>query len=411
MKKFPKKILLLSPVPPCSNYSGGLVLEHLARFLPKGSLVCFAVMNNLLKPDIPDTLKWIPVEYYNKPNEGWPAFGFRIGTTISLLGETYTRTIVLPKIIKKITTFAKKHQVDYLWSILDGQTTINLAVPVAKKLNVPMITEIWDPPEWYLKINNLDGISRSIVMRNFATALRLSQKLGAASRPMAKKYHEDYGVEAISFLPSLQKYLGFKPTKKPHPGKELIIAVAGQLYSQDEWNGLLGALHFLGWKIAGRKVKIRVLGNWFGIYQVYKDVNIEYLGWRSQEETVKIMNDSDILYCPYIFDRNYKKISELSFPSKLATYLAAGRPVFFHGPEYASPAHFLKEYQAGMLCHSLDKKKIGQMLTELAKNQKLYATFSANGHEAFRKYLTMDILHQKFAEFLAIEEKELLPVK
>lgn len=411
MKEFPKKILLLSPVPPCSNYSGGLVLEHLARFLPKGSLVCFAIMNKLLKPEIPDALKWIPIEYYDKPNEGWPAFGFRIGVTASLLGETYTRTILLRKITKKIITFAKKHKVDYIWSILDGQTTINLAASVAKKLDVPMVTEIWDPPEWYLKINNLDGISRSIVLKNFMAALHYSKKLGVASRPMAKKYNQDYRVDSIPFLPSLRTGLAFPPATKLHSGKELIIAVAGQIYSVDEWNSLIAALHLLRWQITGRKVKIRVLGNWFGMYQIYKDVNIEYLGWHSQEETVKIMNDSDILYCPYMFDKAYKKVSELSFPSKLTTYLASGRPVFFHGPKYASPAHFLREYQAGMLCCSLDKKEIGQMLVRLVKDQKLYANFSFNGHEAFKKYLTMDVLHQNFAEFLAVDKKELLPVK
>lgn len=411
MKKFPKKILLLSPVPPCSNYSGGLVLEHLARFLPKGSLVCFAVMNKELNPSIPVELNWIPIQYFDKPNESWPSFRWGIGPTISFLGETYIRTIVLKRLVKQIVAFGQKYKVDFLWSILDGQTTINLAAPVAKKLKVPMVTEIWDPPEWYLKVNNLDRISRGIVLKNFALALRLSKKLGAASRAMAKKYAHDYGVKAIPFLPSIEGRLAFPPAKSLHEHKELIIAVAGQLYSKDEWNSLIEALHLARWQIAGRKVKIRLLGNWIAIDRVYQKMNVEYLGWCSQKETVKIMNDSDILYCPYMFDPEYKKVALLSFPSKLATYLAAGRPVFFHGPKYASPGIFLREYQAGMLCETLESRKILQMLTQLVKDQKLYAFFSFKGHQTFQKYLTRKVLHQKFAEFLEIPEGDLLPVK
>lgn len=406
-KKFSKKILLLSPVPPCSNYSGGLVLEHLAHFLPKGSLVCFAVMNKELHPSIPAELNWIPVQYYNKPNEGWPNFRWGIGPTISFLGETYIRTIVLKRIIRQIVAFAQKHKVNYLWSILDGQTTINLAVPVAKKLNVPLVTEIWDPPEWYLKVNNLDKISRAIVLKNFTSALRLSRKVGAASRKMAKKYADDYGVKAIPFLPSIEEHLTCQPAKSLHASKKLIIAVAGQLYSKNEWNSLIEALHLANWQIANRQVKVRLLGNWIAMDEVYKKVNIEYLGWCSQEETVKIMHDSDILYCPYMFDPEYKKVAQLSFPSKLATYLASGRPVFFHGPKYSSPGIFLKEYNAGMLCETLESKKILQMLTQLVKDQKLYASLCINGHQTFQQYLTRQVLRKNFAKFLDLEEEEL----
>ena len=410
MKKFPKKILLLSPIPPCSNYSGGLVLKHLARFLPQGSLVCVAVMNKYLKPQIPGDLQWIPTKYIVKPHESWPDFGFRIGHAISFLGETYIQTLILKRIANEINDFGRKRKVDCLWSVLDGTTTIRLAVQVAKKLRVPMLTEIWDPPEWYNKINNLDPINTYTLFKNFGTARRLSKKLAAASIPMAKRYHQKYGVNAIPFFPWLDRQSVFEPATKIHSRKEFIIGVAGQIYSIAGWNALVEALRQVDWLIGDKEIKIRVLGNWIHLQTSYK-MSIEYLGYRTQQETVELMNDCDLLYCPYWFERHLTQVARLSFPSKLTTYLASGRPVFYHGHSYASPGVFLKKNKAALLCHTLNCHEIIQLLKSIISDQKLYASLARNGHLAFKNHMTFDILHQKFAEFLEVPETDLLLVK
>lgn len=410
MKKFPKKILLLSPVPPCSNYSGGLVLEHLASFLPKDSLVCAAVMNKYLNPQIPDNLQWIPTKYIIKPNEAWPDLGFRIGHAISLMGEAYMQTIVVKRIAKEIVEFGRKHKIDCLWSVLDGTTTIRLTVQVAKQLKVPLVTEIWDPPEWYNKINNLDPINTYKLFKDFGTALRLSRKLAAASIPMAKKYHQKYKVDAIPFLPSLDIKSTPPPASRPHPRKEFIIGVAGQLYSVAGWNALVESLRQLDWRIGEKQIRIRVLGNWINLQTSYK-MAVEYLGYRSQQEALELMNDCDLLYCPYWFERHLNQVARLSFPSKLTTYLASGRPVFFHGHSYASPAIFLRKNNAALFCHSLNCQEIIQLLKSIISEEKLYAVIAQNGHQAFKNYMTFDILHRKFAELLEVPENALLPVK
>lgn len=386
-------------------------MEHLANFLPKGSLVCFSLLHKDLSPQIPDNLKWIPIKYHEKPNEGWPNLPFMVGPLLSFLGEAYFKYFVLRKIVKEVVDFGKKHKVNCLWVVLEGQTTVRLALKVAKKLNVPMVSEVWDPPEWANRNNHLDKLNRTIILKQFGQVLHHSEFLGTASWAMADQYGRDYKVKAISFLPSLETQDAYPASSRIKKRKELVIAVAGQLYSNDEWRAFLEALHQINWQIAGMKVKMRLLGNWFGLDKVYQKMNIEYLGWCSQKETVKLMNEADILYCPYYFDEQYKKVAQLSFPSKLATYLAAGRPVFFHGPTYASPGIFLRENRAAMLCHSLESKKIIECLTKMVVDKKLYSSLAKNGHQAFLEYLTRNVLRQKFAQFLDIPETDLLPVK
>src|SRR6266446_1772314 len=63
------KILLLTDIPPCKNFTAGLVLDQLVRFLPPGSVACFAVVNPEVNARLSVDLNWIPVEYVKKPRE------------------------------------------------------------------------------------------------------------------------------------------------------------------------------------------------------------------------------------------------------------------------------------------------------------------------------------------------------
>lgn len=409
MNKFPKKILLISPVPPCDNYSGGLVLEQLCRFLPQGSLACFALMDPKLEPKIATDLKWIPVEYASKPADGWPKLPYQLGTLISLAGESYNASFVTGALIDKIVQFGKKHRIDAIWIALQGQTSIRLAKPVAKTLDVPLLSEVWDPPEWWLKENNIDAFWTKTILKRFGQTLKFSKSCAVASWAMAEEYQRRHGANTTPFLPSLPRNWAYPAGRKIHSLRELIIGVAGQLYSTQEWDSLIVALDSLNWKIGQRNIKIRLLGNSINI-KSYNRMRIEYLGYQNQQNTLRLMNESDILYCPYLFNPTFEMVSRLSFPSKLITYLAAGRPVFFHGPKYASPGIFLEEHRAGLHCASLKKEEISKMLKMLATDSELYSILAQNGRKIFDQYFTFESLRHNFAKFLDVEEKELVQI-
>lgn len=405
-KKFSKKILLLSTVPPCSNYSGGQVLEHLCHFLPKGSLVCFCLLDKGLSPEISKNLAWIPIEYSSKPADGWPKLPSIITPLLSLAGESYHALFSTTKIAEKIIVYGKKHQIDLLWITLQGQTTIRLAMKVARALKVPLLVEVWDDPVWWLKDNHIDWFSRKLIMRNFALALKKAQNCATASWLMAEAYQKEYQAKTVPFLPSLKKSWAVLPSLQIHSANELIIGVVGQLYSAEEWSSLIAALDLLNWKIGNRKIIIRLLGSYAHLYS-YRPTKIEFLGYHSQKEAVELMSKADILYCPYIFNPAFKKVTELSFPGKLITYLAAGRPVFFHGPSYAGPGIFLKQHQAGFICTTLEPNEIGKKLTQIVKDKKLYAQLAKNSSNLFKEYFTFESLRKNFAKFLGVCEESL----
>ncbi len=405
------KVLLLTDMPPCTNFTAGIVLDQLCRMLPKGSVACFAVPFAEVVPKFSPDLQDMPIKYHVRPREAWnlalPRRLQKVGSAISLLMETYNGCFKLGRIVSRAASFGREFGADVVWCVLEGQTMIRLAVPVARALGVPLLTEVWDPPQWWMRANRVDRISSRRILGAFARAIRESAACATASPAMAERYNRDYGTRTVPFLPSLDQRMALPPAEEVHPGSELVVAMGGQLYAENEWRALLKALNSVGWRICGRDVRLRLLGQ-AAYLTADGAARIEFLGWHGQEGAVKLLSEADVLYCAYWFDPLFRTEAELSFPSKLTTYLAAGRPVLFHGPPYASPARFIEEHKAGLCCYSLEPEQILRKLTELVSDQALYARTTRAGREAFDEYLTMDKLRESFARFLSLDKNILL---
>jgi glycosyltransferase involved in cell wall biosynthesis len=403
------KILLLTDIPPCKDYTAGIVLDQLCRFLPHDSIACFTVVMDVLNARLSSDLEWMPIQYEHRPRETFILF--KKHTILHTLLNAYLyyyNGIVLSRIISKIVKFNQAFNADVLWCPLEGPTQIRLALPVAASLNIPLLTQVYDPPALILRDQETPRFLQAKLLNKFGSTIRRSRACATVSQNMAQKYAEDFNIKTIFFLPSLDPRIAQPPAQSLHASKDLIIGMGGQLYATEEWNALLTSLEAVNWKIGKRNVRIRLLGRWVS-FNVKSPLRIEYLGWHNQEECIKLFSESDILYCPYWLNPVFEAEARLSFPSKLTTYLAAGRPVLFHGPEYASVAQFLKENDAGVCCHSNEPTQIIEALTVLATDSHLYSKLTRNGRAAFDKHLTLASLRKSFARFLEVEDSFLVP--
>jgi glycosyltransferase involved in cell wall biosynthesis len=406
------KIILMTDMPPCSGYPTGLMLDQLCRFLPKGSIACYAVVNpHLEDARISRDLDWIPIQYREKPNE--MAASTPLGVfenAYAFVKESYRAFLNTTKIAADAVKFARQFDPDLLWCVLEGQTMIRLALPVSGRLGITLLSQLYDLPNWWLHQHNLDRLSRTTVLRKFEQVLRRSARCAVASWALAERYEQDYGKRTVPLLPSLDSRLALPPARQVHSGNEFVIGIAGQIYATDAWSSLVRALDSARWELCGRRVKVRLLGRYAHLAADAK-MNIEFLGWHSQEETIRLLSETDMLYCPYWFSSAFETEARLTFPSKLTTYFASGRPVFFHGPTYASPVRFLTENDAGLRCHSLEPSEILSRLAELVSNPDLYSSLTSNGKKAFERHLTLSSMRRSLAEFLNVEEDWLLPIR
>lgn len=118
---------------------------------------------------------------------------------------------------------------------------------------------------------------------------------------------------------------------------------------------------------------------------------IEYFGrQRTVSDAVKVLADCDVLYLPQPFANELRPLAHFSFPAKLATYLASGRPVVLHAPEHGSLVPFFKRYPFGTWCSSLERDDVLSTFRDLAFNADRYRSAVKAGQAARAEELNAD---------------------
>ena len=302
----------------------------------------------------------------------------------------------------KILAFAREQNVDTLWVVLQGQTMIRLASHVSTAMDLPLFTQVWDPFEWWLRANRIDRFTQRRLRTMFDKVLLRSASCATASWAMSEAYTHTYQVKNIPVIAGLPSTFANPPSLQPHYGDEYIIAIAGQFYARSEWDCLIRVLDAANWYIENRRIRIRVLGASYPSF-AKAPINFEFLGWQSQDETIRLLAESDLLYLPYWFSDKFSGEARNSFPSKLVSYFAAGRPVFCHAPSYSSPAKYIAENDAGFLCDSLEPNQVLNSLKQAITDTETYANVAKNGSICFWRDFTLEQMQKSFYDFLGYQ--------
>jgi len=388
-----RRIILVAGVPPCTNYSGGLFLDTIVRAAgaPVG---IFVAQNPHVRPV--SSLTGIDTLTLERPNElhapGAPSEAIRQHE----LGS-FARFVEPAR--EQLLQFARKHEATDLWFVLEGQSLIRLAhslldVPDRPNLRV----QVMDPPEWWLRAHNVDAESCNEVLDKFSATMRAAESRAAASWGMAVRYEELYGLPATPLIPSIESSALRVPARSPEPNS-LRVGFAGQVYAPDEFMALVEAMRRIKREEPERRVELHAFCQGLPFVPAADDVVIPR-GWLGQSELIEALTEMDFLYCPYWFSEDMRETTLLSFPSKLVTYLAAGRPVVFHGRTDASPARFLIEGGGGYFCFREGADAVARTLKRALVQPDLYAQTAKNGRELALKHLTYESLGFAFRQFM-----------
>lgn len=401
------KILLLTDIPPDRSLTAGLVLDRVCRFLPSGSVACFAVVNPTVNTMLSSDLPGVSTMFVDKPREdGLSEFGAR-GSRTRALAERFRgfhdRNFAVPALVRKAARFAREQKVDAVWAVLQGQTMIHMARPLARKLKLPLFTLVWDPLSWWLKSFEVEPHTSKLARREFDAAILASRAVATASWAMTAEYDKKYHVYSVPVIASHDRKVAQSPEPRIRTDGELVIGMAGQFYARGEWDQLIIALNACNWMIGGRHVRISVAGHHVPETSAPPG-KITKLGWLAHPDLVKRLSECDILYCPYPFDKEMDEVSRLSFPSKLVAYLAAGRPTVFHGPEDASPGRYVAETGSGLVALGPQASAIYNVIERLALNPELFRKCAENAHQAFLRDFTFETMKRNFHEFLRIND-------
>lgn len=378
----PERVVLVTDIPPCLNYSGGIFLDHILQSIDYDIRDAVVIMDRNIKPVLSARAKAdLAITWLSKPFEYHERTKYSAASIRKLENDhrKAVERITVPSVMRQIQAVGATS----LWVLLEGQTMIRVAYELVRRTKLPIIVQVMDAPLNWFYAHGIDPETTQELLEQYRFTLRHASACAAASFEMARIYAGEYGIKSFPVLPSLPIEVALPPSSLNRSPRPFKIAVAGQLYARDEWNALLAALDSLDWRIGGRAVQVCAFTHNVLDARLIAEGKLVGHPWVSTEELLHVLQDMDLMYCPYRFGEAYREEATLSYPSKLTTYLAAGKPAFFHGPAYASPAKLLHERRAGFTCHSMDPEQIAWMLVQALSDPDEYERTAMAGRRLF----------------------------
>jgi hypothetical protein len=396
-------LLVLAGASPSEQHGGEVYLAEACRNYPKGRISRFAIAH----PVYSRPMEWlgIPIAYVDHPREhGLKGLG-RIAAMASALPlHAYIRRVLVPRLVEEVVRFGQAQHPNVIWALLDSPTLMAVAWRVARKLRLPIVVSVLDPPERWTNELRFAAVTEKAILGEFERSLRAASRVAVISEGMQVEYRCRFGLDTILLRHGIHPSLVQPPASKPQQGNRLIIGLAGSLYGREARTTLFRALESTGWNIAGRAVRLRILSNEFNV-QVSAHADIEFLGWRSVPETIRLLHGCDLLYLPYWFDPNFRYTARLCFPTKLTAYLAAGRPVLVHAPLSSAPSQFFGRYTAGEVCDSLEPNDLLAACTRLLNDEARYCSATAAAENAIREELGLHVFLRRFADLIGGDDE------
>lgn len=392
------RILTLSGTIPGEPGVGGVILNDLMTQLPSGTLQCIpAPSQQVVELGWLDRAPELAGHVVRRFETGWrPVRG--------IAGEIIGRAACIAKFnshCRQITDQICRHPAaascDIVWSILDCPTVIQVASDVASRLRKPMVALVWDAPELLVNSLTMDRWSGAAMQNRFAAIMRSADRVGVICEQMQQAYQKQFGGDKYVVLRhGIRDELWKNAT---HDLERLIIGFAGSITAAQPFRQLIAALDEHNWTVNGKHVTLRLIGSRYTL-DSRKAQHIEFFGWRSLDETVRLLSECHLAYLPQPFENHLRPLAELSFPTKLTTYLAAGCPVLLHAPEYGSVVPFMTQHSIGVGCQSLATEEIAAALSQLDRQSR--PDLSSAIDRTRRDEFSSDTFLQRFRQLIGV---------
>jgi glycosyltransferase involved in cell wall biosynthesis len=391
------KLLVLGSSFPGSKAGGGVVRDEILKRYPRDRYVCFSVNSQdrlAATEETPESLRGVPCRIGPlAPRLQWRGARFYSPwlRALGFYGLAPWRT-------RQAVSFGRRHGVELIWAELQGAAVV-IAQKVAAGLGVPFVGTVWDDPDGWLTDGGYDRLSRNLLRRRFREALRGARHLSTAGEAMQAAYQQEYGVRSVILRHGFE--VPVAPAEPRRSNAEVVIGFVGNAYGRDAWTAFLGALSTLNASGTLARIKLRVFGPPFPYRR--DQVEIEVKGWQPAEVMLKEIAATDFCYLQYWFDPKKRRHAELSFPNKFETYLAAGRPIFYHGPAYAGIARTVRTYGVGTCVHSLDQEEIAAVVQRLVQDPARREKYQQAALSAFHAEFNAAQMMKNFAELIGVD--------
>lgn len=128
--------------------------------------------------------------------------------------------------------------------------------------------------------------------------------------------------------------------------------------------------------------------------------SLTYGGSVSRLQGIDLLQQADLLILPLSYDPQIVSSYRLSFPTKLAEYMATGVPILLLSDSSTASVSFCRQHN---VCHVIDQpcvSSIEEFLSDLWFNPQKYAKHAQRNQSICRLFLDQDSISARFTQYL-----------
>jgi hypothetical protein len=329
-----KKICVFTAHSPSAG-GGSVILRSLIKYLPEFSFSWFYIGN--------DAIPGYENGYLGKSLMGGNAID-DIWNTYRMLGNYKVNQI------DKLANQLSKIDCDVYW-IISHNEGLRIALELSNKQSRPVHMTVHDDWAGALCARSIRYRFMSVMAKKLTIAtLKAVASFDLISIGMQSYYQAITGLKGDichRYLPesALQVNNQLEVNEQ-----EIIVGHIGSIYDKDVFLNFVSVFN----EFAISKSKKPVIKIW-GCHLTIKDIpaklkdSVQFYDNLPEEQVVRQLSACDFVYAMYPLKNGLKVFSKTSLPTKLTSYLQAGRPIFGHGPIDSSLAEFLKRNDLGVM--------------------------------------------------------------
>jgi UDP-N-acetylglucosamine:LPS N-acetylglucosamine transferase len=317
------------------------------------------VLNRLLKTFNADEYCMIASQYYGKFKdqnfEKKIYFPFSLPQGIQrLLLQTHLESFYIKFRARQFKKILKKENCRCVINCTSDLFASNAALLAADDLHIPFILYSFDDYSFQWAY---DRIYYRFAKETEESIFRRSKSVIVPNEFLSDEYFNRFGIKSIIIRNPLET--GFFAVQCDEPEHDTIkIVYAGSIYEVhfDAFKALIQALN-------------RIKNAELHIYTNQSLENLKKEGISSPQvffhnsvpyaDIPKLYQCSDILYLPLAFNSPYPETTiRTSSPGKMGEYLATGKPILVHAPDYSFLAWYFRKNSCGVVVDGLEPGQI-----------------------------------------------------
>lgn len=349
---FPPSILLVTGFEPDKRTGGGDIVRFLARKLGPNQLRWFSLAKPAAPLDEPFRSQWIGSLPLRRL--GATRFGLR------RFWDWFESTIWSYNGALRIAASAKKFNVSHIWFLCDYP--IAPILPYLQRLlpKVAIHVSVHDHPVFTAEavghsVHYIDRIKKAL--RKIS---RTSVSIDTISEELLATLGDAFGQHTVVTLACNKADIAkdLLPVSTQGPLK---VAFAGSYLDEEPCNSFLKGLDLWSAR-TGRPWEMTV----FGPNLQFRHPGIQMAGFTQPDRLSVELRKADLLFLPLSFESKALMQSNTSLPTKLITYLNAGRLIVFGVPGESATARIALEGHLGPLITKPTPEMFADAIDQLA---------------------------------------------